>query len=120
MLSNRKKYLKIFLISFLVITFVSLLVIDSYSPLEIEFLRASWFGKFWQVFILPGEIVFLWPLFWIYEGVCSLMSGCVGILDGGPGEPYFFSAMSMAVGVLYAGVLVGCIYGIDRVRSRRK
>lgn len=102
------------------ITFVSLLVIDPYSPLEIEFFRVSWFGKIWQMFILPGEIVFLWPLLWGYENICSLIGGCVGILDRGPGEPYFFSAMSMAVGALYAGVLAGCIYGIDRVRSRRK
>jgi len=120
MLSNRKKYLNIFFIFFLAITFLSLFVIDSYSPLEIEFLRASWFGKIWQVFILPGEIVFLWPFLWVYEGMCSCLGGCIGMLDGGSGEPYFFSAMSIVVGVLYAGVLTGCIYGIDRVRIRRK
>ena len=119
MLSNRKRYLKIFLISFLVITFVSLFVIDSYSPLEIEFLRASWFGKIWQGFILPGEIVFFWPFFWAYEGICSFLGGCIGMLDGGPGEPYFFSAMSIAIGALYAGALTGCIYGIDWLRRRK-
>jgi hypothetical protein len=120
MLKIEKRYKKIFLISFLVVTLVSLFIIDSHSPLEIEFLRVSWFGKILQGFILPGEIVFFWPFLLAYQGICSLLAGCPGMLDGGPGEPYFFSALSLAVGALYAGVLMGCMYVIDRVRSRRK
>lgn len=119
MRSNRRKYQKLFLISFFVIALISLLVIDSYSPLGLEFLRTSWFGKIWQVFILPGEIVFSFPLLWVYQGICSLFGGCIGMLDGGPGEPYFFSAMSAAIGTLYAGILTGCVYGADWVRNLR-
>lgn len=108
-----------FLIFAVVIAVISMTVIDNSAPLEIEALRLSFFGKAWNIFILPGVLATLPISIIVFTApLCLLGVSCAGLIDGGPIDHYLFFVMSILIGVLYGLALTYLVEKLTQWRKR--
>lgn len=99
----QKKSLIIFIAVTIAVTLITMMMISNYSPLDIQEFRSSVFGGIWGFFIFPAMLLFIFPLMFIFGNIiCNIVPNqCFGLIDGGPLDPYFFTTLSILIGVLY-------------------
>lgn len=118
MLRDKRRYIKFFLIIFFVFLLITLMVSEGTSVFDVGELRMSWFGHFWDNFLIPGVVIVIGPIIFLYD-LFSPFLRCPGSFPAGRFcEPYFFYVGAGTISLLYAAFFTGALYGIDRIRHR--